>query len=57
MHVSTSTTGMVGIVAGDLLGSVGGAVAIIGIIVLHITSGDTALRSMRLIIEDALHID
>ena len=55
--VSTSTTGMVGIVANDLLGSVGGAVAIIGIIVLPITSGDTALRSMRLIIADALHID
>lgn len=54
---STSTTGMVGIVANHLLGRVGGAVAMIGIIVLPITSGDTALRSMRLMIGDALHIE
>lgn len=55
--IQTSTTGMVGIVSGDLLGNIGGLVAITGIIVLPITSGDTALRSMRLIIADALHID
>lgn len=54
---ATSATEMVGIVAGDLLGVVGGMIAITGIIVLPITSGDTALRSMRLIIADALHID
>ncbi len=53
----TSTTDVVGIIAGNLLGRVGGIVAITGIIVLPITSGDTALRSLRLIIADALKID
>ena len=41
----------------DLLGNVGGTVALIGIIVLPITSGDTALRALRLSIAEALHID
>ncbi len=53
----TSTTNVVGIIARNLLGSVGGVIAIIGIIVLPITSGDTALRSLRLIVSDALKID
>ncbi len=53
----TSTTDVVGIIAKDLLGNVGGIIAVIGIIVLPITSGDTALRSLRLIVSDALKID
>ncbi len=53
----TSTTDVVGIIANDLLGNVGGIIAVIGIIVLPITSGDTALRSLRLIIADAAKID
>ncbi len=53
----TSPTDVVGIVAGSLLGKVGGVIALIGIIVLPITSGDTALRSLRLIISEALKID
>ena len=48
---------VIGIVAKDLLGSVGGMIAIVGVIVLPITSGDTALRSLRLMLGDALHID
>ncbi len=36
------------------LGSVGGVLAILGVIAAPITSGDTALRSARLIIADAL---
>ena len=48
---------LVGIIAKDMLGSVGGMVAVLGVIVLAITSGDTALRSLRLMIGDALHID
>lgn len=48
--------GVIGLVANDMLGSVGGLIAIIGIIVLPITSGDTALRSARLMIADHLHI-
>ena len=53
----TSPTDVVGVIAKDLLGSVGGIIAIIGVIVLPITSGDTALRSLRLIVSDALKID
>ena len=39
------------------LGSIGGILAIIGVIAAPITSGDTALRSARLIVADFLHID
>ena len=53
----TSPTDVVGIIAQNLLGSVGGIIAVIGIIVLPITSGDTALRSLRLIVSDAMKID
>lgn len=53
----TSTTEVVGIVANDLLGSIGGIIAVIGVIVLPITSGDTALRSLRLMAADTFHID
>ena len=48
---------VVGIIAKDMLGSVGGMIAVLGVIVLAITSGDTALRALRLMIGDALHID
>ena len=50
-------TSVVGIVAKDMLGNIGGIIAIIGVIVLPITSGDTSLRSLRIMISDALHID
>ena len=50
-------TSVVGIVAKNMLGSIGGIIAIIGVIVLPVTSGDTALRSLRIIISEALHID
>lgn len=52
----SGTTAVVGEVARDLLGPVGGIIAILGVIVLPITSGDTALRSCRLMIADYLHI-
>ncbi len=39
----------------ELLGSVGGVLAILGVIVLPITSGDTAFRSARLMLADAFH--
>lgn len=48
---------VVGVIAKNMLGSVGGMVAVLGVIVLAITSGDTALRSLRLMLADALHID
>ncbi|MBN1561436.1 carbon starvation protein A [candidate division KSB1 bacterium] len=40
----------------SLLGKVGGFLAILGVIVLPITSGDTAFRSARLIISEAAHL-
>lgn len=39
------------------LGTIGGLLAIIGVIAAPITSGDTALRSARLIVADFLHMD
>ena len=38
------------------LGTVGGILAIIGVIAAPITSGDTALRSARLIVADFMHL-
>ncbi|MDZ7316837.1 MAG: carbon starvation protein A [candidate division KSB1 bacterium] len=40
----------------SLLGSFGGALAILGVVVLPITSGDTAFRSARLIISEFIHL-
>ena len=47
---TAGATAAVGEVAKGLLGPVGGIIAILGVIVLPITSGDTALRSCRLMI-------
>ena len=53
----SGATGVVGEVSKDLLGPIGGLIAILGVIILPITSGDTALRSCRLIVAEYLHID
>lgn len=50
-------TDTIGIVCKSLLGNAGGLIALIGIIVLPITSGDTALRALRLGIAESLHLD
>mgnify|MGYP000845212586 FL=1 len=50
-------TATIGVVCKNLLGSVGGIIALVGVIVLPITSGDTALRSLRLAIADTFRID
>ena len=50
-------TGTIGVVCKNILGNVGGIVALLGVIVLPITSGDTALRALRLSIADAFHLD
>lgn len=55
--VQKSAVSVVGIVAKDLLGNIGGMVAVLGVIVLAITSGDTALRSLRLMLGDTFGID
>jgi len=41
-------------ICGSLLGKVGGALAILGVVAAPITSGDTAFRSARLTIADSL---
>ena len=50
-------TGTIGVICKDTLGNVGGIIALVGVIVLPITSGDTALRSLRMAIADAFHLD
>ena len=44
-------------IARGVLGPVGTVLAIVGVIICPITSGDTALRSCRLIVGEWLHID
>ncbi|MGY3942453.1 carbon starvation CstA family protein [Aeromonas tecta] len=43
-------------VSTSLLGTIGGILAILGVVILPITSGDTAFRSARLIIADFLKL-
>ncbi len=57
MLAGKSTAVMVNEVCNSWLGRAGAILAIIGIIVCPISTGDTAMRSCRLIIADSLHID
>ena len=41
----------------EWLGTVGGILAVLGVIAAPITSGDTAFRSARLIVADFLHLE
>ncbi len=41
----------------ELLGPIGAALAVLGVVVLPITSGDTAMRCCRLMLADALRVD
>lgn len=52
-----ATPAVVGLIANDLLGSVGGMIAVLGVIILPITSGDTALRALRLMIAEHLGLE
>lgn len=52
-----SAMSVCGTIASDLLGKVGSIVALLGVVVLAITSGDTALRSLRLIVADTFKLD
>ncbi|MBP6063791.1 MAG: carbon starvation protein A [Fusobacteriaceae bacterium] len=45
---------VVNTISNTLLGKVGGALALLGVVACPITSGDTAFRSARLVIADAL---
>ena len=60
LHAALSTSGQSGAVyeiAHGMLGTVGGAMAIVGVVACPITSGDTAFRSARLILAEILHLD
>ena len=54
---NNNPSAVIDIVSRDWLGTVGGILAIIGVIAAPITSGDTALRSARLIVADFLKLD
>lgn len=55
--LDTRATLMVGEISRYFMGNIGGLLAIIGVIVLPITSGDTAFRSLRLIVAEEMNID
>jgi len=57
MADGNSTAVLVNRICNSWLGVVGAILAIVGIIVCPISTGDTAMRSARLIIADNLHID
>jgi carbon starvation protein CstA len=55
--IKTGATLMIGLVSREFLGPIGAIFAIAGVIVLPITSGDTAFRSLRLMLAETFHID
>lgn len=54
---STPAPQVVNIISKDWLGVVGGALALLGVVAAPISTGDTALRSSRLIIADFIRIE
>ncbi len=56
-QLANAPTAVVGIVSYDMLGPIGGLIALVGVIVLPITSGDTALRGLRLTLGEAFGLD
>lgn len=53
----TSAPEVVNLICNDWLGVVGGILALLGVVAAPITSGDTAFRSARLIVADALGVN
>lgn len=53
---SVQAVSVLNVICGDFLGPVGGMVALLGVVVLAVTSGDTALRSARLAAAESFHI-
>lgn len=53
-HIAAQAPEVVTAVAKDWLGTVGSVLALLGVVAAPITSGDTALRSARLIIAEAI---
>lgn len=57
-YMTTHTAGeLVHDVSVEWLGTFGGILALLGVVAAPITTGDTALRSARLIVADFMHID
>ena len=60
LHETLSTSGQSGTVyeiSNTMLGPVGGILAIIGVVVCPVTSGDTSFRSARLILAESFNLD
>ena len=57
VDLSTGATAMVGLISQQFLGPIGAYLAILGVIVLPITTGDTAFRSLRLMMAETFNID
>ncbi len=56
-HPEGGPAALVQVLSFDWLGTFGGVLAVLGVIAAPITTGDTALRSTRLIIADFMHFD
>lgn len=56
-HGNSSSADLVKDISVSWLGAVGGVLAILGVVAAPITTGDTALRSARLMMADMLNID
>ncbi|MCR5148541.1 MAG: carbon starvation protein A [Eubacterium sp.] len=50
-------SGVVYDISKGMLGTVGGVLAIVGVVACPVTSGDTAFRSARLILAEVVHLD
>ncbi|MDD7363151.1 MAG: carbon starvation CstA family protein [Peptoniphilus sp.] len=55
--LDTNATLMVGNISRTFMGKIGGLFAVAGVIVLPITSGDTAFRSLRLMVAEQINFD
>lgn len=53
----TNAAVVVDFITREWLGTVGAAIAVLGVVVAPVTSGDTAFRSARLIVADAFKVD
>lgn len=57
-YETTASAGViVSFISNTWMGRIGGVLAVLGVVCAPITSGDTALRSARLIVADFFHID
>jgi len=54
---SITASGVVYNISVDVLGTAGGLLAVVGVAICPITSGDTALRAARLIAAECLHLE